>query len=163
MAKWRSIAVLALCWAVVASLLAAHYYVLSLTQPARPAMLGSVLLIIDYGNGTFHLYNATLSEPVTLFNLTARVAAVEYEEYPGLGIFVTSINHVANNPAESKYWTWWYWDGRQWALGPVGAGAFRITNSTVVCWYYSFVDPGTWTMRPPSSKIFSLEIAPKRP
>lgn len=160
MSRWKVAAALALCWALAASLLAAHYYVLSSAQPARPAGLSSVLLIIDYGNGTFHLFNVTMGAPATLLNLTCRVAAVEYKVYPGMGEYVTAINRVAESPAEGRYWTWWYWDARQggWALGPVGAGAFKITNSTIVCWHYSRVDPATWSIEPPSSKVVSLRV-----
>ncbi|MEM4700178.1 MAG: hypothetical protein QXT74_04415 [Candidatus Nezhaarchaeales archaeon] len=160
MGRWKAAAALALCWALAASLLAAHYYVLSSAPPVRQAGLSNVLLIIDYANGTFYLYNVTLGAPATLFNLTSRVAYVEYKTYPGMGEYVTAINGVAESPAKGRYWIWWYWDAKQgqWALGPVGAGAFLITNSTIVCWYYSRVDPSTWSIEPPPSRVVSLRV-----
>ncbi|RLF14220.1 MAG: hypothetical protein DRJ97_06660 [Thermoprotei archaeon] len=156
---WRLLAVIATCWAIATSSLAIHYYTVSSIHPAPSAELGKVVLIVDYGNGTFHLYNVTAHLPTTLFNLTLNVAEVHYQVYSGLGVFVTSINGVANNPVENKYWTWWYWDGEQWVEGPVGAGQFELKGGEVVCWYYSRFDPATWVSEKPSSKIISVGMA----
>lgn len=157
-ARWKLLTLIVVCWAIAASMLAAHYYTLQLLKPA-PSKLSSVVLILDYGNGSFHIYNLTgWRPPITLFNLTYAVAKVNYTVYTGLGVFVTSINDVANNPAENRYWIWWYWDGRRWVEGPVGAGAYELQGGEVVCWYYSVVDPSTWKVSPPSSKLINVEL-----
>lgn len=161
---------MSICWALAASSLAAYFYIALTTQsapvvsthipkeemPTQPApgvRLGRVMLIVDYGNGTFNLYNITAQLPTTLFNLTAEVAEVGYKVYEGMGVFVTSINGVANDPLQSRYWTWWYWNDTRWVEGPVGAGQFEVRGGEVVCWYYSRMDPRTWAVEAPSSRV----------
>ncbi len=156
---WKLLAILATCWAIAASSLAAYYYMLPSLQAPQAGELGRAVLIIDYGNGTIHLYNITAHLPMSLFNLTCSVADVKYQVYAELGVFVTSINGVANDPVTNHYWTWWYWDGERWVEGPVGAGQFEIKEGEVVCWYYSRFDPATWISEAPSSKLVNVKLS----
>jgi len=145
--KWKWISALFLCWALIASLTTIYYYTLYVkTSVAYNKTLEDlrsvsirVNLCIDYGNGTKEWHNGTLLPAgSTLFNATIKVAKVEYEVYEGLGIFITSINGVENNPDKNLWWLWFYWDSnkKEWAHGPVGCGQWILHNNDIVMWKY---------------------------
>ncbi|GEM_PF-355559 len=108
-----------------------------------------VHIAIDYGNGTRLWFNSTLINlGETLFNATLKVADVEYDVYP-FGVFIKSINGVENNPSESLYWMWWYWDHEagRWVLGPIGCDKYVLSNNSIVIWLYESV--ASWPPKPP--------------
>ena len=94
-----------------------------------------VNLCIDYGNGTVNWYNNTeVTLGTTLFNLTTKIAEVEYSYWttmePG-HILVDSINNYAEG-----YWIWYYWDEniKDWKWGPVGCDAWILKDNATYKW-----------------------------
>jgi len=94
-----------------------------------------VSLCIDYGNLTIKWYNNTASSfGATLFDLTRKVASVNYSYWatmePG-HILVTSINNYAEG-----YWLWYYWDDtkNEWVFGPVGCDAWILKDNGIYKW-----------------------------
>lgn len=94
-----------------------------------------VSIIIDYGNQTTKWYNNTPTSPsTTLFDVTRKIAEIEYSYWPTMEpghILVTSINNYAGG-----YWIWYYWDEakREWIFGPVGCDAWILTDEGIYKW-----------------------------
>jgi hypothetical protein len=106
----------------------------------------SVNIGIDYGNSTGANVNTTTSQAtvwsndtkaltgMTLFKVTEDIANVTYATTAGYGVYIESINNVA---AASFYgWVWWLWNGTGWTLGPIGSGAYAVSEGETFMWYY---------------------------
>jgi hypothetical protein len=97
-----------------------------------------VSLCIDYGNQTIEWYNNTItSTGTTLFDLTRKIAKVEYSYWPAMEpghILATSINNYTEG-----YWIWSYWDEgkNQWIFGPVGCDAWILRDNGIYKWVCS--------------------------
>ena len=104
----------------------------------------NVDLGIDYGNGTMHWYNVSVSRGATLFDLTRNLTMIDYSYYsamqPGHAL-VNSINGVA--PSDGKYWFWYYWDDTKnvWIAGQIGCDAWVLKGSGVYKWVYTAWSP----------------------
>lgn len=98
----------------------------------------NVSICIDYGNSTEKWYNISVSPGTTLFNLTQKIAKVEYSYWstiePG-HVLVTSINNYTEG-----YWVWYYRDGKKndWVFGPVGCDAWILENNGTYKWSCSW-------------------------
>lgn len=100
-----------------------------------------VSLCIDYGNGTMRWYNVSVVPGTSLFDLTCRIAKVEYDYYPTAEpghVFVKAINGIASSFSEWKFWFWYYWDEtiKRWILGQVGCDAWTLRDNGVYKWAY---------------------------
>jgi len=100
----------------------------------------SVNIAIDYGNGSTKWFNQTKVPAVyTLFELTQKIATIEYSYYsmgPG-HVFVDSVNN--RNGTLTSYWLWYYWNenDKSWVFGPVGCDAWLLQNGGIYEWEYS--------------------------
>lgn len=56
----------------------------------------------------------------------------EYED--GL---INSIVHISNPEGETNYWSYWFWDGRDWIFQSTGAGDSVVLPGTVEAWHYT--------------------------
>jgi len=104
---------------------------------------------IDYGNGSRVWFNFTeIKLGETLLDATLKVAKVDYTTYP-FGVFVNSIEGVANDPEKLMFWIWWYWDSdaNQWKLGPVGCDKYVLSDGLTVIWCYE--STAVWPPSPP--------------
>src|SRR4030042_4111846 len=91
-------------------------------------------IMVDYGNGTVAWFNGTRVSPgETLLNATLQVADVLYT-VTEFGAFVDAVNGVSG--VENHYWLWFTYDGG-WAMGSVGADAWRLHDGDVVAWRYT--------------------------
>ncbi|MDH5459862.1 MAG: hypothetical protein OEY95_05015 [Candidatus Bathyarchaeota archaeon] len=93
-----------------------------------------VSISIDYGNSTIKWYNVSTSPGTTLFDLTRKIAEIEYSYWPAMEpghILVTSINNY-----EEGYWIWYYRDEEtsEWTFGPVGCDACILKNNGIYKW-----------------------------
>jgi hypothetical protein len=115
---------------------------MALTMKESEGFLGKVSeievnLCIDYGNLTVKWFNTSVSPSASLFDLTQKVAEVEYSYWqtmePG-HILITSINNYAEG-----YWIWYYWDevNNEWVFGPVGCDAWILNNNGIYKWFCS--------------------------
>jgi len=96
-----------------------------------------VNLGINYGDGkgTVWFNGTSAAASSTLLDATKRVATVAGTEYPGMGIFVTSINGVASS--HPKYWIWWTWTSYEgWVSGPVACNRYVVADGETLLWYY---------------------------
>lgn len=116
-----------------------HGLFMSLTTKDTEKFLSEVSLIeaslcIDYGNSTIEWHNISISPSATLFDLTKKVADVNYTYWatmePG-HILISSINNHA-----SGYWVWSYCDTAksEWVFGPVGCDAWMINDNGIYKW-----------------------------
>ena len=149
-----------LVWAILASSLAAYFYVEYVAQVEVASSYRAlaerceeialhVSILIDYGNGSRVWFNDTLV-PIgsSLLNATMMVERVEYM-VGDYGAFITSIGGVANDPGRNLYWIYWVWDSSrgEWVLGPVAADKYRVSDGGVYAWTYS--DTSSWPPPPP--------------
>ena len=93
-----------------------------------------VRLSIDYGNQTIEWHNVSIPLGTTLFDLTRKIAKVEYSYWPTMEpghILLTSINNYTEG-----YWVWYYWDvvESNWIFGPVGCDAWVLKGNGIYNW-----------------------------
>ncbi|MEM2866695.1 MAG: DUF4430 domain-containing protein [Candidatus Hadarchaeales archaeon] len=103
--------------------------------------LEGTLVTVDVGvvidNGEAELsHRVHLAKGATALEALKRVAAVETQHYVGLGEFITSINGLANNPGEGKYWMFYVWENNGWKYADVGAGSYELRNGENVKFRY---------------------------
>jgi len=131
-------------WALVASSIAGYYYYQYNILFGKTRKIIDIDIGVNYGNGTVKWFNDTKAKTIdTLFEVTIRVATVNYTGYMGTGVFVTAINGVANPHLSSKhYWIWWTRTTEGWTTGPVGCDQYFVNNNETYYWYYE--DTSTW-------------------
>ena len=93
-----------------------------------------VSLSIDYGNQTIEPHNVSIPLGTTLFDLTRKIAKIEYSYWPTMEpghILVTSINNYMEG-----HWVWYYWNDveNKWIFGPVGCDAWVLKNNGIYSW-----------------------------
>lgn len=152
--KWLIVAVMTLCWALLASLMAGYYW---LQYDDFADRVGGVPIQvnigIDYGdaNGTLHGARAWSNDTkvltgMTLYKATKTIANITYDTSAGYGVYVESINNVSS--AGLYGWVWWKWDGQSWAFVGISSGAYALADSETFMWYYE--SGATWPPPPPS-------------
>ncbi|MEM2740296.1 MAG: DUF4430 domain-containing protein [Candidatus Bathyarchaeia archaeon] len=106
---------------------------------ARLSKVNFVDVVIDYGNGTVRVYEdiPIPRDRSTVFQALLSVAYIRYIEYP-FGIFVDSIDGVANDPTANKYWIYYvYIEGEGYVMGEVAANLKPISEGDRVSWNYT--------------------------
>jgi hypothetical protein len=154
MSSVRSYAIVALLvWALLSSVTASWLYMENerlrsdlrsyeskLTgYEGRLAKANFVDVIIDYGNGTVRVYDDVPIPKArsTVFQALISVASVKYTEYP-FGIFVDSIDGVANDPTANRYWIYYvYIEGQGFVMGEVAANLKLVSDGDRVSWNYT--------------------------
>lgn len=58
----------------------------------------------------------------------------EYDVEEG---FINSILGVSNPEGETNYWSYWTWNGQEWAFQPTGANDSVVVPGTVEGWYFT--------------------------
>ena len=101
--------------------------------------IAKINILIDYGNGTCRWYNDTeVLSNSTLLEATMKIAKVE-GEYMKFGFYVKSINGVEEkliSSNEGYSWLWYYWNGKEWVLGPTGCDSHIVINGDIYMWRY---------------------------
>lgn len=149
--------IILLVWALVASTTASWLYVengrlarevdayksrlaeVNATTSQLLEKVNFVTVFIDYGNGTVEVHrNVPIpKERSTVLLALLSVASVNYTVYP-YGVFVDSINGVANDPESNKWWLYYvYVDGEGFVAGEVGADQKILTDRDIVSWNYT--------------------------
>ncbi|MCL7401192.1 MAG: DUF4430 domain-containing protein [Thaumarchaeota archaeon] len=148
--KWVLALVCILCWAIAASLLSSYYYYQYTDLMSRLEKSKAVInLGIDYGNGTRHWFNGTMG--LTLYDAMLKAGwRVDAEPYGTMGLYVKAINGVEQSIEQSMYWTWWLWTNLGWAHGGSACDKYVLSNGETILWYYSYMDPKTFEIKPPS-------------
>ncbi len=97
-----------------------------------------VSLLLDFSEGNVkNLDNVRLIEEKTAFDLLKKATEennleLSFKESPGLGVFVESIDNVANDFENNKWWQ--YWVNGEYAQ--VGASNFILKDGDLVEWKY---------------------------
>lgn len=103
--------------------------VLSISGCVNQPNIGSnqipVKLIVNY-SGYSQTFDVNVSENTTAFDLLKGHVKIAYKDYPGMGVFINSIENVSNS--QDNYWMF-YVDGN---LSGVGVSAYVINQSTVI-------------------------------
>ncbi len=98
----------------------------------------TVNLKFDFGNGNIKAFdNIKLEEGKTVFDLLKKVTQennleFSFKEYPGLGVFVESIDGISNDAKINKWWQ--YWVNGEYAQA--GASIYKFKNSDLIEWKY---------------------------
>lgn len=135
--RWVLLSMLLACWALIASFLAAYYWVQGADIRNRVAgVLISVDLGVDYGNGSRIWQNNTKGlTGQTLFDVTKQVANVTYQT--GMwGTEILSINGVSKQGAFG--WTYWVWNSTDHSYSIVWENVDKhlVANEETYMWYY---------------------------
>ncbi len=98
----------------------------------------TVNLELDFGNGNIKAFDdIKLEEGKTVFDLLKKVTQennleFSFKEYPGLGVFVESIDGISNDAKINKWWQ--YWVNGEYAQA--GASIYKFKNSDLIEWKY---------------------------
>jgi hypothetical protein len=91
----------------------------------------SILVKNEIDNVVLISENVDFSDGETVFDVLERVAEVEYDAYPGLGKFVTSIEGV-----EKTENAWWLYYVNE-TLGPIAADRYGVLDGDNILWKYT--------------------------
>lgn len=135
--KWTLFSMMLACWALIASFLAAYYWIQYTDLRDR---IGGVLINVnigmDYGNSSRTWQNQTKAlSGQTLFDVTKQVANVTYQT--GVyGTEILSINGVSKQGAFG--WTYWTWNSTEnsWSIVWENADKHLVANGETFMWYY---------------------------
>ncbi|MBZ9569643.1 DUF4430 domain-containing protein [Patescibacteria group bacterium] len=95
-------------------------------------------LLLNFGEGNIENFEGIrLSGEKTVFDLLKKVTEennleLSFKESPGLGVFIESIDNVANDFENNKWWQ--YWVNGEYAQ--VGASNFILKDGDLVEWKY---------------------------
>ena len=99
---------------------------------------GAAHLMIDYSDGTVVTCEKTLPSSSTAFDLLklcsqdqANPFVLEFEDYPGLGVFIKKIGDKTGGE-DGKYWEFWV----NHAHPEVGASAYTLEGNEYVEWKF---------------------------
>ena len=102
----------------------------------RRALVYSVHLLVDLGNGTRRWFNNTSIQPgwngyvATLVLLKGNLEAAWYPQYGEH--FVTAVDGVMQNSKAS--WFFWDYGGGNWNVAQTGADGLMVDNGTSIAW-----------------------------
>ncbi len=51
--------------------------------------------------------------------------------------FITSLVDTSNQEGETNYWSYWYWDGREWQFHSTGAANTVVAPGSVEAWHFT--------------------------
>lgn len=133
--KWAiAILLLAISTIIASSMSIYYYYQYSEILKKIQGTIIHVNLGINDGKSTKWFNGTAVKAGSSLLNVTMLVANVEYTIYPGMGVFVESINGVKNE--HPYYWMWWTWTSYGWFEGPVAADKYIVGDKETLFWYY---------------------------
>lgn len=143
MNKWIIVALVVLCWALAASLMAGYYYYQynDLSSKVKETFI-TANLGINYGNGSaIRWSNETRTTAgSTLLDLTKLVASVNYTGSLS-GAYVNAIDGVSGS--SGKYWLWWSYSSYGWTSGQVAPDRYVVGDNETIFWYFeaNFTSP----------------------
>lgn len=133
-------------WAVLGTIVAGYYFVQYNTYRNEYTNLATQLdmisleanLLINYGNETKTWYNNTVlplgSSAFAALNLT--VDKVDYEDYGEWGIFVISINGVANQGSSGWFYCYWNYERFEWVFPDYSSGKYIVHDGDTIAFTF---------------------------
>lgn len=104
-------------------------------------------IMIDPGEDEVQTKCVEFSNPsITGFDLLD-ASGFEYTIQEG---FTQSILGISNPKGETNYWSYWYWDGREWMFQSTGASTTAVFPGTVEAWHFT-----SWELYPSLPPQFS--------
>jgi len=106
------------------------------SSSGRKALVYSLHLLLDFGNGSLRWYNDTSIEPgwngylATLVLLKGNLQAEWYPQYGEH--LVTGVDGVPQT--SSSAWFFWGFSEGNWSLAQTGADGLRVNNGTTIAW-----------------------------
>ena len=119
---------------MIATVAAAAAYQFGYTFGATKPIAGSVSIrIMDIGaeNTVLREDNVQITEKTSAFEVLKGIADVGYREYPGIGVYITSIDNRAET--ETKWWLY-YVNG---VLSGIAANRYIVTDGDNILWKYT--------------------------
>jgi len=115
--------------AAVLAAMGGHYFI---QPPTLQSTTKSIGLVIQTDQKTIATACIDI-EGNSISGLTLLDASgIPYETQDG---FINSILDRANPAGDTLYWSYWHWDGREWAFYSVGAGEATVLPGSVEGWY----------------------------
>ncbi|MBG0786216.1 MAG: hypothetical protein H0S79_14060, partial [Anaerolineaceae bacterium] len=103
-------------------------------QAESASEANTAAIIIDPGDGEAQSacvqFNEDSIDGLTLLDSSG----FEYDNAEG---FINSILGIANAEGETNYWSYWTWDGQQWAFQSAGAGDSVVLPGSVEAWHFT--------------------------
>ena len=102
----------------------------------RKALVYTVRMLVDFGNGTQRWYNGTAIQPgwngyvVSLVLLDGNIQGAWYPQYGEH--FVTGVDGVPQT--QSTSWFLWEYSGGVWSPSSTGADQMQMNNGTTIAW-----------------------------
>jgi hypothetical protein len=132
--NWALIALVILCWAVVASFSTGYYYYqyTDLSEKLKRLPV-HISVSIDYSNGTITAFeDVYLFQNATVLDaLRAVTESITSQYWSGWGTIVTSVNGLTNEGLAG----WQYWINEEW--GVVAADLQILVSGDQVKWKYA--------------------------
>lgn len=116
--------------AAVLALTGGHYRI----QPAERDALNAAGLVIhtdqaEITTACVHFEGDSLSGLALI-----DASGIPYQMQDG---FMNSISGLSNPQGGTMYWSYWHWDGREWAFNNTGAGDSRVQPGSIEAWYFT--------------------------
>ena len=92
-------------------------------------------IVIDPGDGDIQTACVSFEEDsINGFELLERSGFSYETDQDG---FLNSILEISNPEGETKYWSYWYWDGREWQFHNIGMSNTIVAAGTVEAWHFT--------------------------
>jgi hypothetical protein len=92
-------------------------------------------IVIDPGDGEVQTACVSFEEEsITGFDLLEKSGFDYQTNQDG---FLNSIMDISNPEGETNYWSYWYWDGREWQFQNTGASNTRVLSGSIELWHFT--------------------------
>jgi len=91
-------------------------------------------IIVDPGDGTVFADCVEFEEDAIS---GLKMLASSDISYDAEGGFINSIMGISNPEGETKYWSYWSWNGREWGFNNSGAGESIVLPGSVQAWVFT--------------------------
>jgi len=92
-------------------------------------------IVVDPGDGAAQSACVSLNEQsLSGFDL---LEASGFDSETDQDGFMTSLLDISNQDGETNYWSYWYWDGREWQFQSTGAANTAVLPGTVEAWHFT--------------------------
>jgi prenyltransferase beta subunit len=103
-------------------------------QPGEDGMMNDAALMIDPAEeGELQTFCISFEEESISGLELLNLADIEVDAPEG---FVNSIAGISNPDGGTMYWSYWYWNGREWKFHETGAGETMVLPGLIEAWYF---------------------------
>lgn len=92
-------------------------------------------IVIDPGEGDIQTACVSFEEDsINGFELLERSGFSYETDQDG---FLNNILEISNPEGETNYWSYWYWDGREWQFHNIGMSNTTVKAGTIEAWHFT--------------------------